>query len=139
MCDIYCVYKQSRSCQLLFVPALYSTYITLAFIILGLDEEVGDRHLAIIARDHVTDWEDLCPFLDLSREQEIAIRSSFNNDYGKQKHECLEVWKEMKGKKATYSAFINAATDAQFLILANRVEDMLKKQQTAPPPHSKGK
>ena len=25
MCGIYCVYKQSRSCQLPFVPALYST------------------------------------------------------------------------------------------------------------------
>ena len=87
----------------------------------------------------MTDWEALCPYLELSRQQKKEIRNSFAGDNGKQKHECLEVWKETKGKKATYSAFINAAKEAQAQKLADNVEDMLKKQQTASPPHSEGK
>ena len=95
----------------------------------GLDEEVSDRDLAIIARDHVNDWKSLRPFLGLSRSKEREIVESYPTDYGKQKQECLEVWKEMKGKEATYSALIRAAEDAKAKTLADSVRDMRMKEK----------
>jgi hypothetical protein len=102
----------------------------------GLDEEVSDRDLAIIARDHLTDWKALRPFLGLSRPQEREISESCLWNYGKQKHECLEVWKEMKGKKATYQALIKAAEDAKAQSLTDSVRAILTSRQNTPPHHS---
>ena len=113
--------------------------LTVIIWTVDLYEEVSDRDLAIIASDHLTHWEALCPFLDLGRQQKKEIRNSFNGDNGKQKLECLEVWKEMKGKKATYSALIKAAEDALAQNLADSVKDVLTKRQSAPPIPSKGK
>ena len=92
-----------------------------------LDVEVSDKDLATIARDHLTDWEALRPFLELSRSKAKEILKSFSNNYGKQKLECLEEWKEMKGHEATYYALINAAEDARLQSLADNVKKMLKK------------
>ena len=105
----------------------------------GLVEEVSDRDLAIIARDHLTDWESLRPFLGLSRPQEREISKSCLGDYGKQKHECLEVWKEMKGKEATYQALIKAAEDAKAQSLADSVRAILMSRQNTPPQHSESR
>ena len=96
-------------------------------VLAGLDEEISDRDLAIIARDHVNDWKSLRPFLGLNRPKEKEIVQSYPTDYGKQKQECLEVWKEMKGKEATYSALIRAAEDAKFQSLADGVRAVLMK------------
>ena len=96
----------------------------------GLDEEVSDRDLAIIARDHVNDWKSLRPFLELSRPKEKEIVQSYSTDYGKQKQECLEVWKEMKGKEATYSVLIRAAEDAKSQSLADGVKGTKMKRKT---------
>ena len=103
-----------------------------------LDEKVSDRDLAIIARDHLADWKALRPFLGLSRPQEREIVQSYPTDYGKQKQECLEVWKEMKGKEATYRALIKAAEDAEAQNLADSVRAMDMKPETTPPPHMGG-
>ena len=90
-----------------------------------LEEVIGVEDLATIARDHLTDWESLRPFLGLSRQQEAEIRKSYPGDYGKQKHECLEIWKEVKGKGATYGALITAAEKARDQLLADTVRSML--------------
>ena len=102
------------------------------------DEQVSDRDLAIIARDHLTDWEALCPFLELSCQQKKEIRNSFT-DNAKQKQECLEVWKETHGKKATYQTLIKAAENAKAQDVADKVEAMFKNRLTAQPPQLEGK
>ena len=101
----------------------------------GLDEEVSDRNLAIVARDHLTDWESLRPLLGQSRFKERKISTSCRGDYGKQKQECLEVW---KGKEATYHAPIKAADDANDQSLADSVGVLSMSQQNTPSLHSEG-
>ena len=94
-----------------------------------LDKEVTDVHIAVIAREYMTNWEKLWPHLDLSRPQKEEISKSYIREYGEQKCECLNKWKEKKGNKATYRAFIDAAEQAKDKKLADDVREML---QTAP-------
>ena len=75
----------------------------------------------------MTDWETLRPFLELGRSKAKDVLKSHPNDYGKQKLECLEEWKEMKGHAATYQALITAAEDARLQNLADNVGEMFKK------------
>jgi hypothetical protein len=92
-----------------------------------MKKEINDRDLAVIARDHLTDWENLQPFLGLNRAQKKEIANSYPRDYGKQKRECLEVWKEKIGREATYRALISAAEEARDQQLADNIRDMLEK------------
>ena len=80
--------------------------------------------MAVIARDHVTHWGSLAPFLGLTRTKEREIAMSYPGDYGKQKRECLSVWREMEGERATYRAFISAAEEAGNQQLAHTVRDL---------------
>ena len=48
------------------------------------------------------------------------------------------MWKEMKGKEATYQALIKAAEDAKAQNLADSVRAMHMKLETTPPPHMGG-
>ena len=105
----------------------------------GLGEEVSDRDLATIARDHLSNWESLRPYLGLNHALKEEIRRSCPGDYGRQKQECLEVWKEMKGNEATYQALITAAEEAKEQTLADGVRAMLTNRQYIPPPHSEGR
>ena len=89
-----------------------------------LEEVIGVEDVATIARDHLTDWEPLSPYLGLSRQQEAVIHNTYHH-YGKQKRECLEVWKETKGNGATYGALITAAEKARDQQLADTVRSML--------------
>jgi hypothetical protein len=98
-----------------------------------LYDEISDRDLAIIARDHLIDWESLRPFLGLSRSKEREITKSYPGDYGRQKQECLELWQEAEGKAATYCALIKAAEEARARDLADIVRTMLKRRQTTAP------
>ena len=107
-------------------------------IFAGFDEEVSDRDLAIIARDFLNDWKVLRPFLGLSRSKETQICQLYPSNNVKQRHECLEVWKETEGEKATYHALIRAAKDAQLQSLADGVIAIVHKQPCVLPPHSKG-
>ena len=91
------------------------------------DEVVSNKHLAVISRDHLTQWEKLHPFLGLSRAQKKKIARSYPGDYGLQKQECLEVWKEERGREATYRALISAAEEARDKELADNIRDMSKK------------
>ena len=85
---------------------------------------ISDEDVATIARDHLTNWELLKPYLGLSRQQEAEIRNTYHN-YGMQKQECLEVWREMRGNKATYNALITAAEKAKNQQLADKVKAMI--------------
>ena len=89
------------------------------------DDEISGRDLAVIARDHLTQWEKLHPFLGLNRAQKKEIARSYPGDYGLQKQECLEVWKEERGREATYRALISAAEEAKDQQLADNIRDML--------------
>ena len=97
-----------------------------------LEEVVSDSDITKIARDHLTDWESLRPYLGLSRQQKKEIHMSHPGDYGKQKWECLEMWKNMKRKKATYNALISAAEEMGDQKLASGVRAMLSSKD----PHS---
>ena len=88
---------------------------------------VGNVELAVIARDHLTQWESLHPFLGLNRAQKKEIARSYPANYGLQKQECLEVWKEVKGGGATYRALISAVEDAKDQELADAIRNMLQK------------
>ena len=103
-----------------------------------LEDEVSDKDLATIARDHLSNWESLRPYLELSHAQKEEIRRSCPGDYGKQKQECLEVWKQTKGNEATYRALIIAAEDAMQQTLANGVSTLLTSRQYIPLPDMKG-
>ena len=96
-----------------------------------LEEVISDEDVATIARDHLTDWESLRPYLGLSRPQQVEIRESYPGNYGKQKRECLEVWKETKGNEATYGALITAAEKAKDQQLADRVKAMIAAKTTS--------
>ena len=93
---------------------------------MGLDDEVSDKQLAVIARDNGFDWERLRPYLGLSRAHTKQIHTAYPRDHGMQRLECLEVWKEVKGKEATYRALVTAAEEARDQRLADNVKDMLK-------------
>ena len=69
-------------------------------------------------------WDSLSPFLGLTRPQEETIRRTYPN-YENQKKECLEVWRQTEGNKATYGALINAAERAKEQRLADAVKKMI--------------
>ena len=85
---------------------------------------ISDRDLVIIARDHLSDWEDLAVFLGLTRARQQQISRSYPGNYGGQKRKCLQVWRVMKGAEATYQALISAAVEAKDQLLADAVKDL---------------
>ena len=89
------------------------------------DGVITNIHIAEIARDFLSNWESLSPYLGLSRPQEKEISKTYSL-YGDQKRECLNKWKEEKGKEATYRAFIDAAEKAKNKQLADNVREMLQ-------------
>ena len=93
---------------------------------------VTQQDVTHIARRHLTRWEPLSPFLELSHTEEEEIRGSFSGNYGKQKTECLQIWKKIKGDKATYSAFITAAIEARDQLLADEVRNMICNRKVMP-------
>ena len=92
-----------------------------------LEREITREDMAIIAMEHLIEWESLSPHLGLSRADEQVIQRT-NGNYGMKKKECLELWKERKGNKATYGALITAAKSAKNRLLADKVKAMLQKK-----------
>ena len=90
-----------------------------------LGDVISPESLADIA-EQITNWEPLRPRLGLGRAQEVEIKKKYKDDYYMQKQECLEVWSEMKGKGATYQAFITAAEKARNQKLAEFVKSLLE-------------
>jgi ankyrin repeat protein len=90
------------------------------------DDVITRKSLAEIAKK-ITSWKPLGLYLDLSRPQEEEIVQKYRENYGMQKRECLEVWKEMKGEGATYRAIISAVEEAGDKQLADGVRSLLEK------------
>ena len=88
-----------------------------------MDRVISNRDMAVIAKS-VTHWGSLAPFLGLTGPTEEEIAMSFQGDYGKQKRECLSVWREMVGERATYRAFISPDEEAGNQQLAHTVRDL---------------
>ena len=94
--------------------------IIITFFLTGIPtgEVVSDEDIKVIARDHMVGYDILSTYLELSQQQ----RSAFSKmDWAERKHECLKMWKEMKGNEATYGALITAAEKAQDQKLADAV------------------
>ena len=66
-----------------------------------LDSPVSDIDVATIAMC-LKRWEELAPFLGLTEQHEIEIRSDFKDQYNDQKRQALRKWKGIKGDSATY-------------------------------------
>ena len=70
-----------------------------------LDSPVSAIHLSDIA-SHITEWQELAPYLDLSEVEEKDIVDSYPNRPKLQRREALRKWKESNGNKATYRRLI---------------------------------
>ena len=70
-----------------------------------LDSPVTDAHLSDIT-SHITNWQELAPYLDLSEAEEKDIVDSYPNRPKLQRREALRKWKESNGSKATYRRLI---------------------------------
>ena len=70
-----------------------------------LDSPISDIHLSDIA-SHITEWQHLAPYLDLSEIEEKDIVDSYPEQPKLQRREALRKWKESNGDKATYRKLI---------------------------------
>ena len=91
----------------------------------NIDAVVSETDMAVIAREYLANWESLRPHLGLSRPKETSIRNSFPGNYEQQKQECLSVWQEMNGDRATYRALVTAAESARNQQLADKVKALV--------------
>ena len=90
------------------------------------DGEISEEDIEKIAREYLTEWEKLRPYLKLSRAQEKEIKKSHPGEYGVQKREFLLTWKDEKSSDATYGAFIQAAEKAGMKKLADSVRALIR-------------
>lgn len=86
---------------------------------------ISQKHLDKIAREFLTDWEELSSSLGLTEQQEHSIHKT-NREYADQKREAVRTWKRNKGNGATYGAFIAAAEEISNMQLADNVRSLLK-------------
>lgn len=93
-----------------------------------LNDPIRRNDIRQISRHHFK-WEPLLEMLGLSIEREREIKARFR-DYGEQKFEALQRWKEIRGDEATYRALIMAAVTMDEISLAVEVADMLRQRQT---------
>ena len=90
-----------------------------------LDATVSDIDIATIAAEYLTSWEELSPYLGLTKQHDTDIRKDFK-EHSNQKRQALLQWRTIKGNAATYSAFIAAATKASNMELVDKVKAMLR-------------
>ena len=93
-----------------------------------LDTPVSDPDVTTIAAEYLTSWEELSPFLNLTKQHETDIRKDFT-EHSNQKRQALLKWKMINGDAATYRAFITAATKASNMELADKVKAMLRTKE----------
>ena len=70
-----------------------------------LDSPISDIHICDIA-SHITDWQELAPYLDLSEVEEKDIADCYPNRPNLQRREALRKWKEINGIRASYRRLI---------------------------------
>ena len=88
-----------------------------------LDNPVNLKDLARMA-EYLSKWEELSPELGLTLQHITNIHKPFI-DYGDQKREALQKWREIKGHAATYRTFIAAATAVSNMELVDNVKAMI--------------
>ena len=93
----------------------------------NLDKKVTDRDVDKLAT-FIVKWEKLRGYLGLDYAKQKEIENA--GDYGKQKMECVEEWRQKAGEKATYREFIKEAREAQLNDLADKVKTMLWERET---------
>ena len=93
----------------------------------SLDKTVTDSDVYKLAA-FIVKWEDIAGPLRLGRAKQKEIQHIA--DYGKQKRECVEEWREREGDKSTYRAFIDAAREVKLNRLADKVVAMLREHET---------
>ena len=96
-----------------------------------LKAQVSEGDIAKIAREYLNRWNELAPFLGLTEGQETEVQNS-SSDYGDQKRAALLKWRAVKGRAATYAAFIAAANEAGLANLADNVRDLLRSRLQQP-------
>ena len=89
-----------------------------------LDSPVSDIHLSDIA-SHITNWQELAPYLDLSEVEEKDIVDSYPNRPKLQRRELLRKWKESNGNKATYRKLICILCSQSRANTAQRLKELL--------------
>ena len=94
-----------------------------------LDAPVSNPDLATIATKLLDDWGELSPHLQLTPQQESAIRQNHVGNYDAQKRGALRRWKKNNGAAATYRAFVAAATAASNMELVDSVKSMLQMRE----------
>ena len=93
----------------------------------NLDKKVTNHDVDKLAT-FIVKWEKLRGYLGLDYAKQKEIENA--GDYGKQKMECVEEWRQKAGEKATYREFIKAAREAGLNDLADKVEAMLREPET---------
>ena len=99
-----------------------------------LDGIVSDRHIYIIARKYLVDWETLRPHLScitedgITEAQEQNIANKHDKDEEWKRRQLLRLWKREAGNEATYRALITAAEESGDFNLANNIRKLLQRQ-----------
>ena len=93
----------------------------------SLNSKISDLHIAKIAKELV-DWKTLAPELGLTPPEQKSIEMNAKDDYEEQKRAALRKWKDMKGREATYNAFIAVAKAEGETDLAEFVEGLILPQ-----------
>ena len=73
---------------------------------------------------YISKWEPLAPHLGLGGPKRVEITKA--GEYDDQKRKLMSLWIKNNGKKATYSAFIDAARKADDIDLVDNVEELTK-------------
>ena len=89
-----------------------------------LDSPVSDIHLAHIA-SHLTEWQEMAPFLDLTQVDENDIVERFPRRPKLQRREALQKWKEINGSRATYRKLMMVFFSQRKLNLADILRTLL--------------
>ena len=93
-------------------------------------ERCTDEQIREIA-DRIDNWEDLAPFLELTKTDIQAIRNDHAANDKLQRRAALNKWKQKKGFKATYAALLKALLKSERKDLACEVCELVV-------PHLKG-
>ena len=89
-----------------------------------LNLTVSDEHIAEIAKN-MTKWQELAPFLNLTKAEEEDIVEQYQCDLPLQKREALQKWKEKNRSGATYRRLIVTFCSQGRADLAEKVKDFL--------------
>ena len=93
-----------------------------------IDSPVHDLHTADLV-SHFTEWEMLAPYIDLTETDERDIRGEYPNNPKLQRRQCLRLWKQRNGSKATYRKLIKAFFDLRRIDVAEKLKDLAEKSK----------